>query len=275
MTRQQELQHLTANLHTLVASFASVADFCRRLDINRQQFNKYLAGHHLPSRKVRQQIARYFLMEASDLLRAPADFHSFYDGLQHDLPADLRTTPQFTQFLPLMRSSAQALRDYCGVYYRYHHSSIYKGSILRSVVCIYERAGTARHVTIERFPRSDGGKGAGYAFAYHGFSFLMGDRIFLLDFEGEQQNEMTFSVLTPQHRKPLRFLHGLITGVASSSFRQPFSTRMVLAYAAPGLIQKQHLRRATTLAPDDYDIPAEVRSYLGGDGGRLIWGGEA
>lgn len=273
MTRQQELQHITANLQTLVASFASVADFCRRLDINRQQFNKYLAGHHLPSRKVRQQIARHFLMDATDLVRAPADFQSFYDGLQYELPMDLRATPQFTQFLPLMRTSAQALQDYCGVYYRYHHSSIYKGCILRSVLCIYQRGGSARHVTIERFPGRDGSASTGYAFAYHGFSFLLGDRIFLLDFEGEQQNEMTFTVLTPQHRRPLRFLHGLVTGVASSSFRQPFSTRVALAYAGPGLIRKQHLRQATTLAPDDASIPAEVRDYLGGDGGTVLWGG--
>jgi len=274
MNRLQELQHITANLQTLVASFSSVADFCRRLDVNRQQFNKYLAGQHLPSRKVRQQIARHFLMEGTDLSRAPADFRRFYDGLQYELPVDLRATPQFTQFLPLIRASAEALRDYCGVYYRYHNSSIYKGSVLRSVLCIYERGGSARHVTIERFPGRDGRRGTGYAFAYHGFSFLLGDRIFLLDFEGAQQNEMTFTVLTPQHRRPLRFLHGLVTGVASSSFRQPFSTRIALAYAGPGPIRKQHLRQATTLAPDDASIPPEMRDYLTGERGMVIWGGE-
>ncbi|SAL53664.1 hypothetical protein AWB69_05657 [Caballeronia udeis] len=274
MDRQQDVAHLATNLSLLVASFDSVADFCRKLNVNRQQFNKYLAGYHVPSQKVLIKIAKFFLMEPADLFRAPAEFRSFYEGLEYELPIDLKSAPQFLHFLPLIKSSVGPLRDFLGVYYRYHNSSIYKGRILRSVTCIYEHDSVIRYVTVERFPLQESTHKVGYSFTYHGFCFLLGDRIFMIDFEGRQRNEMTFSVLTPQHRRPIRFLYGVVTGVASSSFRQPFSTRLALCFADRGSIRKKHLREATVLLPSDQSLPLEIREYMTGDQSTMVWGGE-
>lgn len=262
------------NLATLVESCRSVADMCRKVDINRQQFNKYLAGQHVPSQKILQKISRYFMMEAEDLFREPPDFKKFYEGFENELPIGLRASAQFNHFLPLAKQSVGLLDDYLGVYYRYHNSSIYKGRILRSVTCLYQAESMVQYVTIERFPLLDGSGKIGYSFTYHGFCLLLGDRIFLVDFEGKQRNEITFSILTPQHRRPIRFLYGLVTGVASSSFRQPFSTRMMLGYAGKGLIRRQHLRNATVLLPSDLSLPLEVREYMTGDNATIIWGGQ-
>jgi transcriptional regulator with XRE-family HTH domain len=274
MNRENDSANLAANLAVLVSSFDSVADFCRRLNINRQQFNKYLAGHHVPSQKVLIKISKFFLMEPSDLFRKPADFRSFYEGLEYDLPFDLRSAPSFVEFLPLIKSSTAALRDFLGVYHRYHSSSIYKGRVLRSVTCLYERDSVVEYVTVERFPLQGNARGVGYSFTYHGFCFLLGDRIFMIDFEGRQKNEMTFSVLTPQRRRPIRYLYGLLTGVASSSFRQPFSTRLAFSFVERGLIRKKHLRNATVVAPHDDSIPIEISDYLSPNEPSVIWGGE-
>jgi len=139
--RQQVRSDLQANvqknLSTLVESCRSVADMCRKVDVNRQQFNKYLVGQHVPSQKILQKIGRYFMMEAEDLFRPPAEFKKFYEGYENELPTDLRASAQFNHFLPLAKQSADLLEDYLGVYYRYHNSSIYKGRILRSVTCLY------------------------------------------------------------------------------------------------------------------------------------------
>jgi len=91
------------NLATLVESCRSVADMCRKVDVNRQQFNKYLAGQHVPSQKILQKIARYFMMEAEDLFRAPVDFKKFYEGFENELPIGLRASSQFNHFLPLAK----------------------------------------------------------------------------------------------------------------------------------------------------------------------------
>jgi hypothetical protein len=152
MDRPQDRTNLQKNLVLLVESCSSVAGLCRSLDINRQQFNKYLAGQHAPSHKVLQKISRHFMMEVPDLYRQPADFKQFYEGFESELPMGLRSSSQFATFLPFAKSSVEPLRDYLGVYYRYHNSSIYKGRILRSVTCIYEAESTIQHVTVERFP---------------------------------------------------------------------------------------------------------------------------
>ena len=274
MDRPQDRDNLQKNLVLLVESCSSVASLCRSLDVNRQQFNKYLAGQHVPSQKVLQKIARHFIMEMEDLFRAPADFKQFYEGFESELPMGLRSSPQFANFLPFAKASVEPLRDYLGVYYRYHNSSIYKGRILRSVTCLYEADSTIQHVTIERFPLLDGSGKMGYSFVYYGFCFLLGDRIFMVDFEGQQRNELTFSILTPQHRRPVRFLYGLVSGVASSSFRQPFSTRLTLGFCDKGMIRKKHLRNATVLLPSDTTLPLEVREYMTGENSTIVWGGE-
>ncbi|MDN7846969.1 XRE family transcriptional regulator [Burkholderia multivorans] len=274
MDRPQDRENLQQNLMLLVESCSSVASLCRSLDVNRQQFNKYLAGQHAPSNKVLQKIARHFMMETSDLFRSPADFKRFYEGFESDLPMGLRASPQFANFLPLAKASVELLRDYLGVYYRYHNSSIYKGRILRSVTCLYEADSCVQYVTVERFPLLDGSGRVGYSFTYYGFCFLLGDRVFLVDFEGVQRNEMTFTILTPQHRRPIRFLYGLVSGVASSSYRQPFSTRLMLGFSDKGKITKKHLRNATVLLPSDSTLPLEVREYMAGSHSTIVWGGE-
>src|SRR5471032_2274484 len=274
MDRPQDRTNLQKNLVLLVESCSSVAGLCRSLDINRQQFNKYLAGQHAPSHKVLQKISRHFMMEVPDLFRQPADFKQFYEGFESELPMGLRSSSQFATFLPFAKASVEPLRDYLGVYYRYHNSSIYKGRILRSVTCLYRAESMVQYVTVERFPLLDGSGKIGYSFTYHGFCLLLGDRLFLVDFEGKQRNEITFSILTPQHRRPIRFLFGLVTGVASSSFRQPFSTRMALGFVNKGLITRQHLRNGTVLLPSDLSLPLEVREYMTGDNSTIVWGGQ-
>jgi hypothetical protein len=120
----------------------------------------------------------------------------------------------------------------------------------------------------------DGSGKTGYSFTYYGFCFLIGDRVFMVDFEGQQQNELTFSILTPQHRRPIRFLYGLVSGVASSSYRQPFSTRLAFGFCDKGKISKKHLRNATVLLPSDSSLPLEIREYMAGDNSTILWGGE-
>lgn len=274
MDHQQGLLNVSANLAYLARSFESVSEFCRRLEINRQQFNKYVAGQHLPAQKVLQKIARFFAMEPEDIFRHPDEFRAFFDGRDVGLPFDLKGAPELLKMLPALKSSDEGLRGMLGVYYRYHQSSIYKGKILRAVTWLYHRDHTTRYVTVERFPLQDGSGKPGYTFTYHGFCLLLGDRIFLVDSESKQRNELTFSILTPQHRRPNRFFYGLYSAVASSSFRQPFSTRIVFQHLSQGRLARHHLRSATVLAPDDAALPVEVREYLSGAGVGTIRGGE-
>ena len=275
MKRDEQLRNLARNLQSICRTFSSVADACRVLGVNRQQFNKYLAGKHVPAPKVLASVARHFSIVDEDLFASEAQFEMILKGPHSELARDLQLSPEFQRFAPFIGASKNLLKSYAGVYFRYHNSSIYKGQILRSVLWMYEHNTTMQYVCIERFPRREGnGKGKiEYLFRYHGFALMIGDRIFLIDSEGLQRNEMTFSILLPRHRNVLRFLYGIVSGVASTALREPFSTRLVLDYQGPQRLAKVLLGRATALLPSDKTIPLEARTYLTGKNATIIWGG--
>lgn len=64
-------QSVAENLKLLTGYYKSVAEVCRRLEINRQQFNKYLNGSTLPSRHTFQRICNFFGVEDYELLLPP------------------------------------------------------------------------------------------------------------------------------------------------------------------------------------------------------------
>ncbi|EXE88959.1 transcriptional regulator, XRE family [Acinetobacter baumannii 532279] len=272
--RKRQQENLQQNLLVLVESCRSIADLCRRVDINRQQFNKYLSGQHVPSQKVLQKIGRYFMMEVADFFMPPAEFKRFYEGFENDIPIGLRSSQQFNNFMSMAKNTSHLLDEYLGIYHRYHNSSIYKGKILRSITYIYKAESLVQYVTIERFPLLDDNSKLGYSFKYHGFCFLLGDRIFMMDFEGKQNNEITFSILIPQHRIPKRFLYGIVSGVASTSYRQPFSTRLVFNFIERGPLLRRHLKACRVYDADDASIPSEVRKYFDSDEHAIMWGGD-
>jgi hypothetical protein len=72
---------------------------------------------------------------------------------------------------------------------------------------------------------------------------------------------MTFSILMPSYRNVLRFLYGLVSGVATTPYREPFATRIALDCRGAGQIKKQHMRDATALLPSD----ANSGAFLGLD----------
>ena len=63
--------NLAQNLARLCKQEASIAAVCRGTKINRQQFNRYLAGNAIPSAANRRKICRYFKISEAELFRSP------------------------------------------------------------------------------------------------------------------------------------------------------------------------------------------------------------
>jgi transcriptional regulator with XRE-family HTH domain len=64
-------KNFSDNLRLLVASEGTIADLCRALNLNRQQFNKYLSGQGLPSRTIYARIAAHFEVQEIELMQHP------------------------------------------------------------------------------------------------------------------------------------------------------------------------------------------------------------
>jgi transcriptional regulator with XRE-family HTH domain len=65
-------KNLGANLRFLCQHKGSISSICRALNLNRQQFNKYLSGHSLPNPATLRKICSYFGVSEESLLQNPA-----------------------------------------------------------------------------------------------------------------------------------------------------------------------------------------------------------
>lgn len=85
------------NLRSLLRNEGSVADLCRRIGINRTQFNRYLTGDAFPRPDILQRICRYFDVDARILLEPietiRADWRLQAAGLLRDLTMPRNARP--------------------------------------------------------------------------------------------------------------------------------------------------------------------------------------
>jgi transcriptional regulator with XRE-family HTH domain len=258
------------NLRALCDKTGAISTICRKANINRQQFNKYLSGDHAPSPRNLRLIANFFGLSLPVLFSEPEEFQTLLEGNFFNVIERLRHSKHVQAFI---ESTVLAPRTddahILGVYDRYQYSSIYSGEILRSIFCIYRNGEFTQHYYVEHFPSYDDPRKLGYVFRYHGFTFFLEGRIFAIDFEAEQKNEITFSNFAPVKRSMTRFMFGVASGIAATMFRQPFATKVALHHRHMGLIKPADLRRCTVLSPDDPSIPREVSLFLG-DGRDMI-----
>ncbi|WOS64235.1 helix-turn-helix transcriptional regulator [Sinorhizobium fredii GR64] len=261
---------LAANLRTLCEGQGSIAAVCRKINVNRQQFNKYLSGAHVPSAPNLRMIANYFGLSVPILFSDPDEFRTLVDGNFFHAMSTARQLPEFSRFVSNMIVENNSLDDdILGVYDRYQFSSIYKGFVLRSAFCIYRNKEFLQHYYVERFPSFDDPKKTEYVFKYYGFCFPVADRIFTADFEGIQRNELTFGVYAQVKRNSKNFMFGIASGIAANMFRSPYSTKVALHYRGPGLLKREHLNNLTVMDRNDPSIPREALQYLG-DGSDMI-----
>jgi hypothetical protein len=257
------LRNFAVNLRYISDRRGSISTICRAIGINRQQFNKYLSGTHLPTPTNIKRIANYFGLP-HDLLCGDHDrLLALVEGNYFHIWDTLRGHPQVTRFLETITTAPRAdLDDLVGVYDRYQYSSIYEDHVLRSAFCIYKDGDLLHHYYTERFPKYGTKKKAEFVFKYHGFVLPIDGRIFTVDFEGTQRNEMTFGIYSLVKRSAKRFILGISSGIAANMLRQPYSTRVALSYKHAGLITRDDLRMVTVLDRNDSSIPREVVTFL-------------
>lgn len=264
MDSDRRAADFAANLRLLCDLRGSISQICRKIQINRQQFNKYLSGKHAPSSANSRMIADHFGLSAEVLFSPHAEFRAMIDGNFFDTFNRMRDSPQVQRFLSTVMSAPESLeQSLTGVYDRYQFSSIYPRRILRASLCIYSGPDFLQHSYVEHFPSHDDPKKIAYTFKYHGFVLPIENRFFTVDFETVQRNEMTFGIYSAIQRSSKRFMFGITSGIAATMFRQPFATRIALHFRRPGLLTRTDLAATTALDMNDASIPREVREYLG------------
>ena len=254
------------NLKLLCSHYRSIAEVCRKLAINRAQFNRYLAGQSRPTAHNLKRICDFFGVEAHELAM-PAEAFARLIGARHgELHSRDGNDPLLELFEPL-RGHASSLARYCGYYFEYSNCMSVPGQILLSLVQLREERGSYLFERQERQEpsRADSGKAEDWVRCrYLGAAFYLQDRLFLVDYESLTGNEMSQTILIPSYKSRLTRLNGIKTGVSSGDLRTPACTRVVWEYLGTEINRVNAYRQVMLYSPDDPRIDADIRQRLAG-----------
>lgn len=253
------LDDLCRNLRLACSYHPSIAQVCRKLGINRPQFNKYLSGATRPSAHTLQRICDFFGVEPHEIVLP----HTRFTQILSVRPATRAPAPAadgkgyIAHLERLQQQTRSSLDKYLGFYFEYYYSMAFPGSVLRSLFYLQQRDDGVRYRRIERLSHL-GQRTSGFRCRYLGMALHLNERIFLLDYESLTGNELTQTILYPTYKSRVNNLTGLKIGVSASDRREPACARVVMQYLGHSIDVRGALRQCGLLSPEDTSIDADV-----------------
>ncbi len=254
--------NLPRNLGTLCSYYTSIAEVCRKLAINRQQFNKYLCGQSRPSRHNMRRICDFFGVTESEILLEPDRFEEIV-GLRRRPVTDERLKQPLLHLENLYAASGNLSR-YEGFYFRYFYSFGHSGRIIKSLCVISEQDGKHYWKNVERIRQGDGDTPATIN-KYVGVVFLIADRIFIIEYETLLTKTITQVTLYPSYRSRVDRLVGIQTGGPIRRGRKPGASRVLLEYLGRNVNIRKALGQCGLFDANDTRLPADVEEMIRND----------
>ncbi len=248
---------LPANLRYLSSLYPSIAEVCRRLGINRQQYNKYLAGQARPSRHNLRRICDFFGVSEWELLLEERRFAELVSVRRSPAGGEALAGP-LAHVEALYRHSA-SLERYVGYYYRYFYSFGYPGKIIKSFAAIFEHDQRYFWKNIELMPRDMLGTGMSVG-KYTGAAFFLGERIYIVEYESLMASSITQLVLYPSYAPRVDYLVGVQTGGPIKRGRKPAASFVLLEYLGREVDLRLACRKAGVF--DEHEIDERIVSTI-------------
>lgn len=247
------------NLALLCSYHASIADACRRLRINRQQFNKYLSGRSRPSRRNMRKMCDFFGVTETEMLMEPTQLEQIVALRRKPDPLPQMRRPLMSVEALYRRS--QSLEKYVGFYYRYFYSFGNKGLITKSLAAIQRQDDQYywKNIEIRRDP--DTGKTIGFS-KYSGAVLYLADRIHIVEYESLDFTSITQMTLYPSHQHRLFRLMGIQTGGPTRRGRKPGASKVALDYLGKDVDLRKALTGAGLFPPDSKALPADIAGLV-------------
>lgn len=239
-----------ANLAYACSLYPSVAEVCRQLDVNRQQFNKYLAGQVRPSRHNMRRICDFFGVTEWELLLEEKRFAELL-GIRRSPVAGKQMAGPIRHIEALYRQSAN-LDRYVGFYYRYFYSFGYPGKIIKSLCALTEADGKYfwKNIEITRDDMLGAGRTIG---KYAGSVFFLGERIYIVEYETLMASSITQLMLYPSYHTRIDYLVGVQTGGPTKRGRKPAASFVLLEYLGQGIDLRRAMRRIGLFGESEVD----------------------
>ncbi len=253
--------NFATNLKFACSHYRSISEVCRQLTINRAQFNKYLSGQSRPTAFNLKRISDFFGVEEYELNLPPEQFSRLI-GARAPALVEQPGDPISELFRPLHDHGGNLSR-YCGYYLEYSNCLSVPGTVLVSLVHLWEERGRFLFEREERQERSSTiDYHAEVRCRYLGAAFQLQDRMFLVDYESLTFNEMSHTILIPSFKSRITRLNGLKAGVSSGDRRNPACTRVVWEYLGEQINRASVFRQVKLYQPDDPRIDDDIRERL-------------
>jgi len=253
------------NLRYLCSFARSTSEVCRRIGINRQQFNKYLAGLSRPSSRNMRRICDHFGVEEYEILAPHGELRKILQvkGVRPGLDDQQGAEPDaLARIGAALRDGQGGLARYFGYYYGYYYSFSYPGRILKSLLRLADGDGVAGYKRIERLVDREAPGPDAFVFKYQGVALLLRDRIFLIDREALTGNEVSQTILYPSYKNKLDLLPGLTLGTSGKTSREPICSRIVLQFLGESVDLKARMSSCGLYGAHSSAIAPEVRASI-------------
>lgn len=256
-TTSSPYRDFAENLRRLSADKASIAQVCRDLSMNRQQFNKYLAGTNLPGPATLAKIARYFGVEER------AMFH--YSNAGEPSPLENGARPALA--LDSLKSGVAAAlarglscsRDVHlqeGCYHLYFPWIDKKGHVIRSMMVVF-KAGEL--TCFRRYTKFVSPSNPGVRFTngrHDGIVVQLNGRTFLLAQNTKGFGELSLASFSSTSLMSMAMMTGLAMVYGLS---EPIATRVTLEYFGRKKEFRRALGRCGILFDGSPEIPVSLK----------------
>jgi transcriptional regulator with XRE-family HTH domain len=214
-----ELRTLFAgNLKRLLRGEKSIAHVCRVLDINRQQFNRYLSGESLPGKQNLKKIADYFKVSEASLILAVAQESS--PG--HDIGADpflQRLSAAFGGETPSLRS---------GLYNFYHGSEANRKKCLRGLMIVNKSQMLTRFDALLNYRNAEAAWSSGGVVRFSGLVREQRGRLQFLGNDNAEPSTLFLAEVAPVYSSRDKLFAGLV----NSTYAEEIAVRrLAIEYA--------------------------------------------
>lgn len=260
------MSDFASNLRLLTSYHASIAEVCRQLGLNRQQFNKYLSGRSRPSDHSLRRICDFFGVEEHELMLPEQDFRDLVA-----LKPQRRSVPSID--LPPYVALAERLFDsarkdsnrYLGFYFAYRRSFSDPELVLKSLVQVRSHEGRLISKRLERVMEPGQGDLPPYLCKYLGYFLFLSDRIYVIECETLAGDEISETIFYPSHRHKVSWLSGLNLGVSTSDERAIGAAQVLYQHIGRQVSLRRAIARLGKFPPTSDEVPAYAREVLGGE----------
>jgi len=248
-----------SNLKFLCGHYKSVAEVCRRLEINRQQFNKYLGGQSAPSPYNLRKICEFFGVDEGEIYRPHGSFLKIFAKSSPSVGGEAASGALTPAFFP---DTAAELRKYLGYYFAYVVTPSRPRYALKSITRLFEKRGVIKTKTIEILKLKTEGYRSSFVNKYDGFCYFSSQIVYIVEYEYLNNRGYIYTALYPSYRSPVDYLNGLVLGISGGNFRMPYSSQIVFEYLGETTDLRAALGECGYIRSDSEELSEDVRSRL-------------